>query len=51
MFRTRSRRAEAERVSQVEYSRNLIFEIGGQMDQVFQALIDRTRVLLGLKKV
>jgi hypothetical protein len=24
---------------QVEYSRNLIFEIGGHMDQVFQALI------------
>ena len=31
---------------QVEYSRNLIFEIGGQMDQVFQALIDRSRVPL-----
>src|SRR5260370_36025219 len=29
---------------QVEYSRNLIFEIGGHMDQVFQALIDRSRV-------
>src|SRR4029450_10518220 len=36
---------------QVEYSRNLIFEIGGHMDQVFQALIDRSRVLLGLKTV
>jgi hypothetical protein len=36
---------------QVEYSRNLIFEIGGQMDQVFQALIDRSRVLLDLKTV
>ncbi|MGD0183113.1 MAG: hypothetical protein ABSC15_25160 [Terriglobales bacterium] len=34
-----------------EYSRNLIFEIGGQMDQVFQALIDRSRVLLDLKTV
>jgi len=34
---------------QVEYSRNLIFEIGGHMDQVFQALIDRSRVLLDLK--
>ncbi len=32
---------------QVEYSRNLIFEIGGHMDQVFQALIDRSRVLAG----
>ena len=38
---------------QVEYSRNLIFEFGGHnalitlapMDQVFQALIDRSRVL------
>jgi DNA-binding transcriptional ArsR family regulator len=36
---------------QVEYSRNLIFEIGGQMDQVFQALIDRSRVLLDLRTV
>lgn len=36
---------------QVEYSRNLIFEIGGQMDQVFQALIDRSRVLLDMKTV
>ena len=31
---------------QVEYRRNLIFEVGGRMDQVFQALIDRSRVLL-----
>ena len=36
---------------QVEYSRNLVFEIGGDMDQVFQALIDRSRVLLDLKTV
>jgi hypothetical protein len=36
---------------QVEYSCNLIFEVGGQMDQVFQALIDRSRVLLDLKTV
>jgi hypothetical protein len=36
---------------QVEYSRNLIFEIGSHMDQVFQALIDRSRVLLDLKTV
>jgi hypothetical protein len=36
---------------QVEYSRNLIFEIGGHMDQVFQALIDRSRVRLDLKTV
>jgi hypothetical protein len=36
---------------QVEYSRNLIFEIGGHMEQVFQALIDRSRVLLDLKTI
>jgi hypothetical protein len=36
---------------QVEYSRNLIFEIGGHMDQVFQALIDRSRVPLDLKTI
>jgi hypothetical protein len=36
---------------QVEYSRNLVFEIGGQMDQVFQALIDRSRARLDLKTV
>jgi hypothetical protein len=36
---------------QVEYSRNLVFEIGGDMDQVFQALIDRSRLLLDLKTV
>src|SRR6266478_451129 len=28
---------------QIEYSRNLIFEVGGHMEQVFQALIDRSR--------
>src|ERR1700747_1515167 len=28
---------------QIEYSRNLIFKVGGHMDQVFQALIDRSR--------
>jgi hypothetical protein len=27
---------------QVEYSRNLLFELGGRMDQVFQTLIDRS---------
>jgi hypothetical protein len=36
---------------QVEYSRNLIFEIGGHMDQVFQALIDRSRVALNLETI
>jgi hypothetical protein len=36
---------------QIEYSRNLVFEIGGHMDQVFQALIDRSRAALDLKTV
>ena len=35
---------------QVEYSRNLIFEIGGDMDQV-QALTARSRVQLSLKTI
>jgi hypothetical protein len=29
-------------VSQVEYSRNLLFKVGGQMDRVFNTLVDRT---------
>jgi hypothetical protein len=36
---------------QIEFSRNLVFEIGGHMDQVFQALIDRSRALLDLKTI
>ena len=36
---------------QIEYSRNLLFEIGGQMEQVFQALIDRSRVPLDIKTI
>ena len=36
---------------QIEYSRNLIFKVGGHMDQVFQALIDRSRAPLGLKTI
>jgi hypothetical protein len=36
---------------QVEYSRNLMFEIGGSMEQVFQALIDRSRAPLDLKTI
>jgi hypothetical protein len=38
-------------IYQLEYSRNLIFEVGGQMDQVFQALIDRSRAPLDLKRI
>src|SRR2546423_3237451 len=33
---------------QIEYSRNLVFEVGGHMEQVFQALIDRSRAPLDL---
>lgn len=36
---------------QLEYSRNLVFTIGGRMDQVFQALIDRTRARLDLRAI
>ena len=36
---------------QMEYSRNLVFEIGYKMDQVFQALIDRSRSRLDLKTI
>ena len=57
MLRARLRRAEAQRVRyqysnyQIEYSRNLVFEVGGHMDQVFQALIDRSRAPLDLKTI
>ena len=33
---------------QIEYSRNLVFQVGGHLDQVFQALIDRSRAPLEL---
>src|SRR5262249_19662485 len=36
---------------QIEYSRNLVFQVGGHMDQVFQALIDRSRAPLDLKTI
>jgi hypothetical protein len=36
---------------QIEYSRNLLFAIGAQMENVFQALIDRSRVPLDLKTI
>jgi hypothetical protein len=36
-------------VYQVEYSRNLIFRRGGQMEEIVQALIDRTRARLNVK--
>jgi hypothetical protein len=36
---------------QIEYSRNLVFQLGGHLDQVFQALIDRSRAPLDLKSI
>jgi hypothetical protein len=36
---------------QVEYSRNLLFGHPAQMEQVFNALIDRSRSLLDLKRI
>jgi hypothetical protein len=38
-------------VYQVECSRNLIFRRGGQMEQIFQGLIDRTRARLNVKRL
>jgi hypothetical protein len=36
---------------QIEYSRNLLFEVGGHMEQVLQSLIDRSRARLDLQTV
>lgn len=36
---------------QIEYSRNLIFAVGGQMEEVFQALVDRSRAPLDVRTV
>jgi hypothetical protein len=38
-------------VYQVEYSRNLLFTVGGQLEQVFQDLVDRNRARLGLRQI
>jgi hypothetical protein len=38
-------------VYQVEYSQNLLFHLGGQMDQIFQGMIDRTRVQLDVPRL
>jgi hypothetical protein len=38
-------------VYQVEYSRNLLFTVGGQMEQVFQDLVDRNRARLDLRQI
>ena len=36
---------------QIEYSRNLVFQVGGDLDQVFQTLIDRSRAPLDLRSI
>lgn len=36
-------------VYQVEYSRNLLFNSGHKMDQIYESVIDRTRTLLDFK--
>ena len=38
-------------VYQAEYSRNLLFQRGKWMDQIFESVIDRTRSLLDIRKV
>lgn len=38
-------------VYQAEYSRNLIFTRGSEMEQIFQGIIDRTRTRLGIKRL
>jgi hypothetical protein len=38
-------------VFQIEYSRNLLFHSGRQMDEIFQALIDRRRGPLNLDRI
>ena len=38
-------------VYQAEYSRNLLFRVGGQMDRVFNAVVDRTRSRLDVPSV
>ena len=35
----------------IEYSRNLLFEVGGHMEQVVQALINRSRVPLDIRTI
>jgi hypothetical protein len=38
-------------IYQVEYSRNLLFARGAQMEQVFQRMVDRTRARLDVRQV
>jgi hypothetical protein len=38
-------------VYQAEYSRNLLLRVGGQMDQVFGRMVDRTRGRLDVPRL
>jgi hypothetical protein len=38
-------------VYQAEYSRNLLFRDGAQMEQLFQSLVDRTRSLMDIPRI
>ena len=38
-------------VYQVEYSRNLLFEVGAQMEHVFERMVDRTRAKLDVPRL
>lgn len=38
-------------VYQLEYSRNLIFKVGAQMEQLFQELVDRNRARLDIRQI
>ena len=38
-------------VYQMEYSRNLLFDLGGDMEKLFQSVIDRTRRLLDVRTI
>jgi hypothetical protein len=47
----RSRFVYSYSIYQVEYSRNLLFASGAQMDRVFNAVVDRTRSRLDVPKL
>lgn len=38
-------------VYQGEYSRNLLFHVGGQMEQIFERMVDRTRAALDVPRL
>jgi hypothetical protein len=44
----RSRFSYSYSIYQVEYSRNLLFRVGGQMEEVFDCVVDRTRSRLDI---